>query len=136
MKRGKRVAPKFPLEYRILIAPVHHERQHERLTLIAMRTVNEFSTFRYDIVVEPELKDHTLTLNIRGLRAPQVSLPGSGPAVFRTEIENLSGRYEIVVCKLDRQVNAFTVLISEDSITVEKSPKDKFVEIVTDHAEW
>ncbi len=136
MKRGKRVTPKFPLEYRLLIVPVWHEREREHTTLIAMRTINEFSTFRYEIVVQPELKDHTLRLSIHGLRAPQVSLPGSGPAVFRTEFKNLDGRYEIVISKLDRQVNVFTVMISKDTVSVEKSPKEKFIEIVTAQNEW
>ena len=136
MKKGKLVKPKFPIEYRILITPRYKEREKEMVTAVVMRTVNEFTNFRYEIVVEPKLEDHLLRLNIHGLRAPQVTLPGSGPAIFEVEYNNLHGMYDVVVSKLDREENAFSVNISNDNIVVEKSPRKKFVEIVTNEIDW
>lgn len=136
MKQGKRVKPKVPIEYRVLIAPRYKERQKETVTIIALRTVNEFTNFHYEIVVSPEISDHTIKLNILGLRAPQITLPGSGPATFEAEYKNLNGQYNIIISKLDRAENHFSVVISNERITVEESPKNTFVEIVTSEKEW
>lgn len=136
MKKGKRVKPIFPIEYRVLIMPQWKEREKEHVTLIAIRTITEFTNFRYDIVVEPQLTDSTLRLNIHGLRAPQVTLPGSGPAIFQAEYGNLHGRYDVVISKLDREENVFSVNIGVDHVSVEKSPRKKFVEVVTEESEW
>ncbi len=136
MKKGKRVKPKFPIEYRVLVMPRYKEREKETVTVIALRTVNEFTNFRYEIVVDPKLIDHTIRLNIHGLRAPQVTLPGSGPAIYETEYPNLHGTYRIVVSKLDREENVFCVFISENKIVIEQTPEEKFVEMVTSEQEW
>ncbi len=136
MKKGKRVKPKFPIEYRVLITPQYHEREKETFTLIALRTVSEFTNFRYEIVVHPSIEDHTIRLNIQGLRAPQVSLPESGPAVFETEYNNLSGQYDVIISKLGREENVFSISISDAQVIVEKSPRKKFVEVVTTRDEW
>ncbi len=136
MKKGKRIKPRFPIEYRVLITPKYKEHEKTIVTRVALRTVNEFSNFRYEIVVVPELQDRSLRLNIHGLRAPQVSLPGSGPAVYETEYPDLRGPYEIVISKLDREENSFGVTISDRQVTLERVPKKKFVEVVTDENEW
>ena len=136
MKKGKRIKPRFPVEYRLLIIPVLKDRERKTVTLVALRTVNEFTNFRYEIVVEPELSNHTLRLTIQGLRAPQVTIPGGGPAVFRTEYSDLNGSYTIVVSKLNRAESTFLVKISKGMVIVEKGPKKSFVEIVTNEEEW
>lgn len=136
MKTGKRVKPRFPIEYRLLITPGRDARDTSAVTLIALRTVNEFTNFRYEIVVEPERSGRTIRLSIHGLRAPQVTIPGTGPAVFRTEYEGLRGTYSVVVSKLDREENAFSVQISVDKVTVKDSPTVRFVDIVTREEDW
>ena len=136
MKQGKRVKPKFLIEYRLLIVPKYKEREEKTVTLFALRTVTEFTSFRYDIVVETELAGRTLRLSIHGLRAPQVSIPGTGPAVFEAEFEKLRGTYAVVVSKLDREENNFSVQISGEKVTVKESPGDTFIELVTNREEW
>jgi hypothetical protein len=125
MKQGKRIRPIVPIEYRLLITPKLKERGKNAITLIALRTVIEFTNFRYDIIVEPKNTDRTLHFNIRGLRAPQVSLPGTGPAIFKSEYENLEGPYDLIISKHGK-----------DEIKLKKSPQNKFIEIVTDENEW
>jgi len=73
---------------------------------------------------------------VRGLRAPQVTIPGSGPAVFRKEFPELFGKYTIIVEKLDDEENAFSVNISKEKVVVEKSPRVRFTDIVTNEEEW
>jgi len=136
MKKGKRVKPKNALEYRLLIVPGYNEAEKKPVALVALRTVNEFTSFRYEIVVAAKLSGKTLRLNIHGLRAPQLSLPGAGPALFETEIEMARGTYSVVVSKLDREENIFSVRISPEGVDVEESPDVKFVDIVTRREDW
>src|SRR5436309_13245213 len=130
MKKGKRVKPKFPIEYRLLITPRFKDREKVIVTHVELRTVNEFTSFHYEIVVKPDLAGTVLRLNIHGLRAPQVSLPGSGPATFAIEYPNLKGHYTVIVSKLDHEENTFFVDISPGGVIVKKSPQSKFVDVV------
>jgi hypothetical protein len=136
VKRGKRVKPAFPIEYRLLITPQHKENEKKDMTSFALRTTNEFSSFRYEIIVESELNDRTICFNIRGLRAPQLSIPGSGPAVYRTEYPDLNGQYDLIVIKPGKEENLYRITIQKKQILVDKNPKNKFVDIVTSADEW
>jgi len=136
MKKGKRVKPKFPIEYRVLITPLYKEREKEIVTRVAIRTVNEFTNFRYEIVVVPVLADNVLKLCITGLRAPQVTIPGTGPAIYTAEYRNFRGLYDVIVSKPGRDDNTFSVRISDKKVIIESAPKKKFVEVVTDEEEW
>jgi hypothetical protein len=101
-----------------------------------LRTVTEFSNFRYEIVVQESVTDNTMRLNISGLRAPQISLPNTGPAMFEKEYTNLKGIHNVIITKLEREENKFVIDISAKGVIVKQSPKEKFVEIVTDHQEF
>ena len=136
MNRGIRIKPVVPIEYRLLITPKLKERERKIVTLVALRTMVEFTNFHYDIIVEPECTDRTLRFTIRGLRAPQVSLPGTGPAVFKTEYDCLHGTYNVIVSKHGKDENLFSVHISNNEIRLKKIPEKKFVEIVTKEVEW
>jgi hypothetical protein len=136
MKKGKRVKVVFPIEYRLLVTPVYKEREKQTVTLFGLRTINEFTNFHYEIIVEPAIADKTIRLNIRGLRAPQVTIPGSGPAVFRQEFPDLHGTYALIVRKLDKQENAFTISITNERITVKESEEHRFIDVVTNPEEW
>ncbi len=136
MKQGKRIKRAFPAEYRLLIDQKRKEREQTTVTRAALRTVNEFTNFRYEIVVEPVLEGKTIRLSIHGLRAPQVTIPGTGPAVFETEFEGLRGTYTVVVSKLDREENQFTISISAESVTLKSPAGGGFVDLVTNVQEW
>ncbi|HEV8538563.1 MAG TPA: hypothetical protein VGR15_06530 [Bacteroidota bacterium] len=136
MKQGKRVKLKFPIEYLLLMTPKHKEREKKTIVFVALRTVNEFTNFLYEIVVEPVLNDRMLRLRIQGLRAPQVSIPGTGPAKFSTEFANLRGNYSVVISKPNGQENSFEVNITNEKVVVEKKPRERFVDLVTNEEEW
>ncbi len=136
MKKGKKIKPVAPVEYRLLITHKIKEREKRKVILFALRTTKEFSSFRYEIIVEDLIEGNTIYLKIHGLKAPQVGLPATGPAVYRAEYPRLRGEYSVVVTKLDREENAFTVVITDTSITVKESPEKKFVEIITREEDW
>lgn len=93
--------------------------------------MEEFSNFRYQISVNDKIENNTIYLNILGLRPPQILLPGGGPATYTKELHNLQGTYTISISKHEGKENTFLVNISKNTITIIKSPKDKFVELVT-----
>lgn len=136
MKQGKRVKPVFPIEYRLLILPKYDDREKQFFTYMALRTENEFSSFRYEIVVEPVITDRVLQFTIHGLRAPQVTIPHSGPAIFETKFSNLHGRYELIVSKPGREKNTFTISVSDKEILLEGNPRNKFVHVTTTEQEF
>lgn len=136
MKKGKRVRPELPAEYVLLVTPWYNERTKEQVTLFALRTVNEFTNFRYALVVKPELRDRTMTLLVQGLSAPELTLPATGPAEFRDERPGLKGTYDVVVSKHGKATNTFSVSITQARVKVERMPEDRFVEIVTRIEDW
>jgi hypothetical protein len=136
MKRDKQAAPKFLLEYKLLIRPKYKEIERKTVIEFGLRTVNEFTNFKYEINVEQEQTDKTLKLIIRGLRAPKTSIPSIGPAVFFSEYENLSGNYSVIISKHGKEENKFSVDIAEKAITVKRRPTKKFIDITTDEATW
>jgi len=136
VKKGKRVKPVFPIEYRLLLAPRYNERDRRRVTYVALRTVTEFSHFRYEVVVKAEVKGRELHLDIHGLRAPELTLPHSGSALFETELADLDGTYTVVVSKPGHEVNRFTVEITADRVSLLRSPEERFIDLVTAPSEW
>ena len=136
MKKGKRVKPKFPIEYRLLITQRWNEHKKATVTLVGLRTVIEFRNFLYEIVVEPMLDDRTLHLKIHGLRAPQVTIPGTGPAKFSTAFSELEGSYTVIVTKPNGEENTYGVHIAKGQVVVEQRPRKTFTDIVTKEEEW
>lgn len=124
------------VEYVLLMTPRYNERKNRNVIYVALRTVKEFSNFRYDIVVEHSLEGRCLRLDIHGLRAPELTIAGMGPAIFETEYDNLSGKYEVVVTKLRKDVNRFHVKISPENVLVEKGPEVRFIDLVNRMEGW
>lgn len=135
-RRREVVKDAQPTEYVLLMTPRYNEQQKRTVTYVALRTTKEFSNFRYEIVVESRLERRTLRFDIRGLRAPELTLPGFGPAIFEAEYTDLSGSYEVIVTKLRKDVNVFQVHVSPNKIVVERSPESKFVDLITQMEDW
>ena len=136
MKRGKREEPVTGPEYVLLVTPHINPRTGEQVTLIGLRTVIEFTAFLYDLVVQPTLEGHTLTLLIQGLSAPELTLPAMGPAEFRHERKDIDGSYDIVVSKHNKLFDTYAVRVSSTAVKVEKIPEKRFSNIVTRLEDW
>jgi hypothetical protein len=136
LKRGKRVTPELTAEYVLLVTPYVNQRTGEKVTLIALRTVKEFTSFRYNLVVEPRLEGRTLTLLIQGLRAPELTLPAMGPAEYHLERKDIEGKYDIVVSKHNKMFDSYSVTVSPGGVTVDKIPAKRFSEIITRIEDW
>jgi hypothetical protein len=136
MSKGKRVKPRFSLEYRILLTQKFDAHEKKNITLVGVRTINEFQNFLYEIAVAAEVRDRTVRIEIKGLRAPQVTIPGTGPARFSLTLPELRGAYQVIIAKLDREENIYEINVTGDNVTIAKSPQNKFAELVTREQEW
>jgi len=130
VKRGKRVKPEVPVEYILLVTPHVNDQTKEKVTLIALRTVNEFTAFQYELVVVPTIDGRKITLLIQGLRAPKLTLPAMGPAEFLHERNDMRGTYEIIVSKHGKVTDSYTVDVAASSVKIMKIPETRFSEIV------
>jgi hypothetical protein len=119
-----------PIEYRIFILPTFGEPPGRAGIVIRLETVAEFANFSYEIAVDELVIGNKIIWNIRGLRSPEISLPASGPAVFSKSYENVRGEVELTIKKRDGTENVFALEIDGDEISVLRSPKQKFVELV------
>jgi hypothetical protein len=136
MAKGKKVEPAHQIEYRLLLAQVYDEKTKAMLTQATLRTAVEFTSFKYEIVVEPYVNNHELRFTIQGLRAPHLSMPEVGPALYTAAFPGLRGTFDLVVSKLGKDENTFVIFINERSIEVKERPKKRFLDVVTDRAEW
>ncbi|MFI5251162.1 MAG: hypothetical protein ACHQQQ_01915 [Bacteroidota bacterium] len=136
MKKSKQKPLPLPAEYRLLASYKYSPTFKKMVIYIALRTIEEFSNFLYEIVVEDKIKGNTLCINIHGLRPPRQTLPSFGPASFEKEFPNMENIEEIIVQKLDGFENAFQVKLLRDNMIIRKSPKETFVQLVTKEEEW
>ena len=97
MKQKKVQPPTPPVEFRLFLSTKLDEREKKYKTVVELQTVQEFSNFRYKIVVQDTVEENILRLNIHGLHAPQPILPATAVAVFRKEYPELTGVKEIIV---------------------------------------
>jgi len=126
----------FPIEYRLLIHNLYDESKKQKTTSFKLRTTNEFSNFSYEIVVDAELLERTISFNIKGIRAPKLSIPSSGPAFFNIKYPNLKGRYKLIISKPQKSSNEFIINIAKKKIIIEKLPEEKFIDITTSEDEF
>jgi hypothetical protein len=96
-----------------------------------LETVKEFSNFSYAIAVEEQMTEDAIIWKVHGLRAPEISLPAVGPATYEKQYENLRGVYSFTVMKLDGVENTFTLDIVDEKVSVIKTPRHRFLEILT-----
>jgi hypothetical protein len=132
---GKRAASSGP-EYRLLIAPKFDERRQRATTLFLLETTKYFASFRYELSVDMEVTASAVRCTVRGLKAPDLSLPAAGHARFSREFDDLRGTYDIVVEGLDGNSNSFSVRISDTKVHLIQKPARTFVDLFTDPNLW
>ena len=114
-------------EYVLRIYPHLEERTEKKGIVLAIETVEIFTNFRYDIVLEDKRNGNDIELKIIGLHAPAMLMPGKGPAVGTREYFDLNGIYSIRINKMDKELNEFSVLITPERIYIKKHPVNAFI---------
>ncbi|MBI4429490.1 MAG: hypothetical protein HY562_10270 [Ignavibacteriales bacterium] len=127
MVRKKKPEP----EYRLNIFYHEEWQSKERKLVFLFRTVQEFVSFNYEILLEDKVEGRTLHIKIAGLNAPSSLMPGMGPARGKKEYNGLEGVYTLVVKKLDGTTNEYRLDFMHDRIRVLESPRNPIVTIST-----
>jgi hypothetical protein len=119
---------KSPTEYRLSIKPGYDEQK--KMLLFVLETVQEFSSFQYELVIEERMSNDSLTFRIQGLRPQLVAMPGSGTAQFRKEYYGLKGIYSLDIIRQDGTKNRFKLQITDLKVEIlRRVKKGKFVEV-------
>ena len=108
------------------------EQSKDPCVSFVVQTTKIFVSFRYDILMEADVSDRTVTLTIKGLHAPELLMPGSGPAYGAAQLQDLFGHYTLNVVKQDKTVNTFDIDVGAEDITILRSPKETFITLSTD----
>lgn len=119
-------------DYSLNIFHHYDEKTKRNVVVFLIQTMKIFVSFRYEILLEDELSDHTIKLNITGLHVPGLLLPQTGPAQGRRDFTNLNGIFTIIVVKQDKTVNEFLVHITPTRIDIKQKPRNPFILISND----
>jgi hypothetical protein len=123
-------------DYRLLIAPHTNERTDSPTTLIVLETAQSFAAFRYELSVDEERTETSLTLRVRGLRTPSLSIPEPGHASYAREYDGLRGTLAVSVIGLDGTASRFTVRIAPGRVELVTPPAGGALTVVTSKAQW
>lgn len=128
MRKKKTVEP----EYSLNIFRVKDERLKKKRLVLLVRTIKEFTSFRYEILLQDRLHDNKIELRILGLHAPELLMPGTGPALARREYDDLRGSYELTVTKLDGESNHFSLEFTSRDIAIKPTALHPFILVSTE----
>ena len=123
MSEKKKHEPEYTLH-------VFHTKDPETnvaATAVAVLSVREFVSFRYEIPLESSLDGRTMSVIIHGLRVPENLVPGKGHAQGIIKYPTLQGEYELIITNVDGEVNRFSLSISSRTIGVKKLSKKSFI---------
>lgn len=113
--------------YTLNIFHTYNERLKDNTLVLLIQTVRIFVNFKYEILLEDKITDHSININIIGLHVPEILIPQTGPAQGYRHYSDLKGEYVITVTKQDKTSNEFVVNINQDSIEIKKQPKKPFI---------
>lgn len=124
MKKKKKAKPP---EYRLNIFQASDKETGKRYVTFLVRTMKEFASFNYEIILNVTQRDRTLQVEILGMNAPPMIMGGTGPATGRHNLTGLRGVYTVVVTKLDHEANTFMINVDPGDINIVEAPPDPFI---------
>lgn len=126
------MAKKKDPDYTLSIFHHRDERTGERAVVFLVQTTKVFVSFQYEILLQAALEERTVRIKIQGLHAPELLMPGGGPARGWKTFEGLIGHHHVLVTKQDKSVNEFDIDVTKDGVTILKSPEHPFILPSTD----
>jgi hypothetical protein len=99
-------------EYRLVFTPITDPHSHSPAMRVSLETAQAFAAFRYGLSVLETQKGTHIQYTVRGLSAPDLRLPGAGPAGFVREYDSLWGTCTFEVLGLDGTASSCTVRLT------------------------
>lgn len=114
-------------EYALHVFHREDERTGRASVAFLVRTVKDFTSFNYEILLDASIQERTIRLKILGLRTTPLIMPGIGPAQGIREFENVRGSYTLHIVKPDGEINEFQLNVTSSQITLDGSPLRPFI---------
>ena len=109
-------------EYRLVFSPTTNPHSHTPSIRVALETAQAFAAFRYGLSVHEQREGTRVQYEIRGLAAPDLSLPGAGHAGFVRSYDDLWGNCEFRVHGLDGTVSSCVVRLTPGRAEIVTKP--------------
>ncbi len=121
-----------PPEYRLHV--FHHTDPDSgaRSVVFLFLTVKEFANFNYEILLEADRQNHSLTLRILGIHAPRGIMPGWGPARGYRKFTDLQGHCMVTVRKSAKDSAELEIDVRPDSIVLLRTSSAPFLSVSTE----
>jgi hypothetical protein len=96
-------------DYRLVFTPTKNPQSQTPSMRVSLETAQAFAAFRYGLSVLEHREGTHIHYTVRGLEAPDLSLPGSGHAGFIREYDDLWGTCTFQVKGLDGTLSSCSV---------------------------
>jgi hypothetical protein len=103
-------------DYRLRISRAISASTRKPCTTLTLTTEKKFTSFRYVLDIEEARDGAQVSLRVRGLQAPSLTIPRSGPAEFTREYDDLVGECIISVTVLDGRVARVRCTIDDTTV--------------------
>ena len=100
--------------------------------IFMVRTIKEFVSFSYEILLSAAVEERVITIQISGIHAPLMVMPGVGPAKGVVLVKDILGSYTLIVRKLNKELNTFTIIVGPESVHLRDQPPQPFITVATD----
>ncbi|MEX0602914.1 MAG: hypothetical protein WD295_06210 [Bacteroidota bacterium] len=119
-------------DYRLNV--FHHvdDQSGQRSVRFVVRTVQEFVSFNYQVLLDVRVDNGEVLLKITGIHAPVMVMPGIGPARGFADLTGLKGSYGLTINKLKKEVNRFQIEVTDGAVRILKSPSKPFILVSPD----
>lgn len=124
------------IEYELKGYFEYDQESKKDVCVFEIQTFKEFSTFKYNLILDIVKTSELLKINLLGISAPTILFPFSGKASAKIKLFDVSGNYSVQIVKQDGTSNVFEFRIDTDQENVlfikeiisEKKKVKKFIQ--------
>jgi hypothetical protein len=127
-----RTKPQRDPEYTLNIFRGTDPKSRHEGWIFLVRTVKEFVSFDYEILLSGSVAEHEITLQISGIHAPLLAMPGVGPAKGWVLLRDIQGPYTLTVKKLNKEVDTFKIVVGPEAVKLREKPPHPFIALSTE----
>ena len=114
-------------EYRLNIFRGTDPKTRQEGWIFYVRTIKEFVSFNYEIHLSATVQGREITLQISGIHAPLMVMPGVGPAKGTALLKDILGPYDLIVKKLNKEVTGFAITLGDERVILDRTPPHPFI---------
>jgi len=116
----ERIEPSIDHEYLIDVGAEVDAETRERMLVVRVQTVREFTSYAYDITLHLSINasKNQVLLEVGGLSIPSVMMPAKGGAVSESRVKLMpAGTYEFTIVKKNRTLTTTLAVTDTGNVT-------------------